>query len=79
MKKYTINPVTGEATEMVEDGQVTWQIVEVHYSVDTHRFRAVAYNDKKIIIEEKLCDTRVDAEMYIAHQLMDNSQQELEF
>ena len=64
-----INPITGEKTEMVEKETKTWKIVEVHYSVDNHRFRAVAYNEKKVIVEEKLCNTRVDAEMYIAHKM----------
>ena len=30
MKKFMINPITGEKTEMVEKETKTWKIVEVH-------------------------------------------------
>ena len=55
-----------------------WQIVEVHFSSSTKKFRVVRYNDNKVIKEEHTFDTRVDAEMFLAHQLLD-TQEEFDF
>lgn len=55
-----------------------WQIVEVHFSSSTKKFRVVRYDDNKIIKEEYTFNTRVDAEMFLAHKILD-TQEEFNF
>jgi|TARA_B100001094_G_C17947265_1_gene678685 hypothetical protein len=55
-----------------------WQIVEVHFSASTKKFRVVRYDDNTIIKEEHTFNTRVDAEMFLAHKILD-TQEEFDF
>ena len=50
----------------------TWEIVEVHYSVSEHKYRAICFNEQRVIVAEELFTNRVSAEMFIAHQLLEN-------
>ena len=67
MKKYMINPITGEKTE-IENTECKWQVVEVHYSVSSKRFRAVCIGTNNVIMKERLFDSRVEAEIFIGEQ-----------
>ena len=54
---------------------LTWEIVEVHYSVSEMKFRAVCFNEQRVIVAEELFTNRVSAEMFIAHQLLDTMEE----
>ncbi len=66
MKKFNINPLTGEPIEMEES---KWKIVVVHYEgFITEKYRAVKYNEDKAIIAERTFNAKEMAEAYIDHQ-----------
>ena len=67
MKKYIINPITGEET-ILEDTDPTWDVVEIHYSGEDKKYRAVQYNTTKAIIAERTFNTKEMAEAYISQQ-----------
>jgi len=46
----------------------TWQVVEVHYSVSSKRFRAVCIGTNNVIMKERLFNSRVEAEIFIGEQ-----------
>jgi len=47
MKKYMINPITGEQTE-IENTDFSWEIVEVHFDGEKKQYRAVKYDSNKL-------------------------------
>ena len=64
MKKFMINPITGEKTEM--SLKARWDIVTIHYNgFETEKYRAVQYNDQGVIVNERTFNTREFAEEYI--------------
>jgi hypothetical protein len=66
MKKFNINPLTGEPIEMEES---KWDVVTVHYEgFITEKYRAVKYNDDNVIVAERSFNTKEMAEAYIAQQ-----------
>ena len=67
MKKYMINPITGEET-ILEDTDPKWDIVEVHYDGEDRKYRAVQYNPSKVIIAERTFSTKRAAQEYIEKQ-----------
>jgi len=67
MKKYMINPITGEET-ILEDTDPKWEVVEVHYSGEDKKYRAVQYDTTKVVIAERTFNTKEMAEAYIAQQ-----------
>ena len=60
---------------MKEAETLTWEIVEVHYSVSEHKYRAICFNEQRVIVAEELFSNRVSAEMFIAHELLDTMEE----
>tara|TARA_B100000963_G_C22158700_1_gene464986 strand:- start:102 stop:305 length:204 start_codon:yes stop_codon:yes gene_type:complete len=67
MKKYMINPITGEQTE-IENTDFSWEIVEVHFDGEKKQYRAVKYDSNKVVKFERLYPTKEQAEAYVAEQ-----------
>jgi len=69
MKKFMNLPFEGglKQVELVNNTEA-WEVVEVHYSVSSKRFRAVCFGKDKVIIKERLFNNRVEAEIYIGKQ-----------
>jgi hypothetical protein len=68
MKTFNNIPFGGKIIEE-ETTLNKWDIVIVHYEGFTEeKYRAVKYNDQKVIISERTFNTKEMAEAYIAQQ-----------
>ena len=66
MKKFRPVPFGGK---IIEEEVCNWDIVEVHYEgFENKKYRAVKYNDQKVIVAERTFNTKESAQKYIEKQ-----------